>query len=55
MHNQLRRRVAKGEEPGQPGAANMRRMVTSDYIAYKLALRWGEAQKKIAYSYLQVT
>ena len=27
-HNQLRRRVAKGEERGQPGAANMRRMVT---------------------------
>ena len=27
-HNELRRRVAKGEERGQPGAANMRRMVT---------------------------
>ena len=27
-HNQLRRRVAKGEEQSQPGAANMRRMVT---------------------------
>ena len=27
-HNELRRRVAKGEEPGQPGAANMRKLVT---------------------------
>ena len=26
-HNQLRRRVAKGEESGQPAAANMKKMV----------------------------
>ena len=27
-HNQLRRKVAKGEEPDQPAAANMRELVT---------------------------
>ena len=30
-HNELRRRVAKGEEPGQPGAANMRKLVSDKH------------------------
>ena len=30
-------------------------VVPGKMIKYKLALLWGEAQKKIAYSYLKVT
>jgi len=32
-HNELRRRVAKGQEPGQPSASNMKEMVWNEEIA----------------------
>ena len=45
-HNELRRRVAKGEETGgtngpQPGASNMKKLVWSDELA-SLAQRWAD-------------
>jgi len=40
-HNELRRRVAKGEEPNQPKAANMREMVWNDELA-AIAQRWAD-------------
>jgi len=40
-HNELRRKVAKGKQSGQPGAANMREMVWDSELA-KIAQRWAE-------------
>merc|ERR1711970_1002200 len=40
-HNQLRRKVAKGEEANQPAAANMREMVWSSELE-KIAQRWAD-------------
>ena len=40
-HNELRRRVAKGEEPGQPEAANMRKMVWNNELE-AIAQRWAD-------------
>jgi len=38
-HNDLRRRIAKGEEPGQPEAANMMEMVWDEEME-EIAQRW---------------
>ena len=35
MHNDLRRKVAKGEETPQPGARNMRKMVRMLFCVYE--------------------
>jgi len=40
-HNRLRRKVAKGQEKGQPPAANMKRMVWSEELAV-IAQRWAD-------------
>merc|ERR1712212_1404950 len=40
-HNQLRRKVAKGEEANQPAAANMREMVWSSELE-KIAQSWAD-------------
>merc|ERR1719369_1129517 len=40
-HNELRRRVAKGEEPNQPKASNMREMVWNNELA-AIAQRWAD-------------
>lgn len=40
-HNQYRSRVANGEEPGQPPAANMRMLVWNDELE-KIAQRWAD-------------
>jgi len=41
LHNQYRSRVANGEEPGQPPAANMRMLVWNDELE-KIAQRWAD-------------
>jgi len=40
-HNELRRRVAKGEEPGQPGAGDMRELVWDEELE-AIAQRWAD-------------
>ena len=40
-HNELRRKVAKGEEAGQPAAANMKQMVWNDELE-AIAQRWAD-------------
>merc|ERR1711974_170036 len=40
-HNALRRRVAKGEESGQPAAADMRELVWDDELE-QIAQRWAD-------------
>ena len=40
-HNELRRRVAKGEEPNQPEASNMRALVWNEELA-AVAQRWAD-------------
>merc|ERR1711971_1164426 len=40
-HNELRRRVAKGEESGQPAAADMRELVWDDELE-AIAQRWAD-------------
>merc|ERR1719322_2292045 len=40
-HNELRRRVAKGEEGDQPGAANMAQLTWNDELATS-AQRWAD-------------
>ena len=40
-HNDLRRRVAKGEEGGQPEASNMKKLVWSNQLA-AVAQRWAD-------------
>ena len=40
-HNELRRKVAKGEESGQPGAANMRKLVWNNELE-AVAQRWSD-------------
>merc|ERR1719435_529434 len=40
-HNQLRRKVAKGEEANQPAAANMKEMVWSSELE-KIAQSWAD-------------
>merc|ERR1711936_38470 len=40
-HNELRRKVAKGEEWGQPAAANMKQMVWNDELE-AIAQRWAD-------------
>ena len=41
MHNDLRRKVAKGEQRGQPPAANMRKMVWNTELE-EIAQRWAD-------------
>ena len=41
MHNDLRRKVAKGEQRGQPPAANMRKMVWNKELE-EIAQRWAD-------------
>merc|ERR1711970_1135967 len=40
-HNELRQKVAAGQEEGQPGASNMRKMVWNDELA-TIAQRWAD-------------
>ena len=40
-HNELRRRVAKGEQAGQPPAANMRKLVWNEELE-KISQRWAD-------------
>jgi len=40
-HNELRRKVAKGEEAGQPGASNMRELVWDEELE-AIAQRWAD-------------
>jgi len=40
-HNELRRKVAKGEEAGQPGAGNMRELVWDEELE-AMAQRWAD-------------
>merc|ERR1711970_424124 len=40
-HNELRQKVAAGEEEGQPGASNMRKMVWNEELA-TIAQRWAD-------------
>jgi len=40
-HNALRRKVARGEQSGQPAAANMRQLVWNDELA-AIAQRWAD-------------
>jgi len=40
-HNELRGRVAMWQEPGQPGASNMRKLVWNDELAV-IAQRWAD-------------
>jgi len=40
-HNELRRKVAKGEEAGQPGSSNMRELVWDEELE-AIAQRWAD-------------